>query len=232
MSAVSIKTLKHDLLTILTSVDFYRGNDNLIIDEIITFFLAGMKTIQISTTNLIYHLTKHTEIRERLLKEVLPSVEAAKDNIVDNLEYDTVMDFEYLQQCYYEALRMEPPTAQSILQSFTADIDVNIGGGKSVLIKAGQRIGINFESIHHDSVQWPEPHLYVPERFNLRDKDNKWTQTSEGKPRNPLSFTPFMGGKRVCLGKTFAETNIRFTIPLLYHHFEFSFVSDEQAHSK
>jgi cytochrome P450 len=44
-----------------------------------------------------------------------------------------------------------------------------------------------------------------------------------------LSFTPFMGGKRVCLGKTFAETNIRFTIPLLFHHFDFSFVSEEQA---
>jgi len=41
-----------------------------------------------------------------------------------------------------------------------------------------------------------------------------------------------MGGKRVCLGKTFAETNIRFTIPLLYHHFEFSFVDKAQGESK
>lgn len=47
-----------DLLSILTSTDFL-GNDNLIIDEIVTFFLAGMKTMQISTTNLIYYLTKH-----------------------------------------------------------------------------------------------------------------------------------------------------------------------------
>jgi cytochrome P450 len=30
-----------------------------------------------------------------------------------------------------------------------------------------------------------------------------------------------MGGKRVCLGKTFAETAVRFTLPLMYHHFDF-----------
>ena len=41
-----------------------------------------------------------------------------------------------------------------------------------------------------------------------------------------------MGGKRVCLGKTFAETNIRFTIPLLFHHFDFKFVSEDQALNK
>jgi cytochrome P450 len=33
-----------------------------------------------------------------------------------------------------------------------------------------------------------------------------------------------MGGKRVCLGKTFAELNARFTIPMLLHHFDFEFV--------
>jgi cytochrome P450 len=37
--------LKDDLLSILISEEFFKGNDNLIIDEIVTFFLAGMKTI-------------------------------------------------------------------------------------------------------------------------------------------------------------------------------------------
>lgn len=92
----SSSTQEHDLLTILTSTDFYKGNDDLIIDEIVTFFFAGMKTIQISTTNLIYYLTKHQDIKAKLLKEILPPVEKAKNNIVEDLEYDTVMEFEYL----------------------------------------------------------------------------------------------------------------------------------------
>ena len=41
----SALTEENDLLTILTSTEFFTGDDNLIIDEIITFFFAGMKTI-------------------------------------------------------------------------------------------------------------------------------------------------------------------------------------------
>lgn len=85
---------------------------------------------------------------------------------------------------------------------------------------------MNFDYIHHDPVQWPEPQRYVPERFD--SKDIKWSQTSEGKPRNPLAFTPFYGGKRVCLGKTFAEVTVRFTMPLIYYHLDFEFVNPEE----
>jgi len=45
------------------SSEFFNNNDQEIIDEIVTFFLAGMKTIQISTTNMIYYLTKHPEYK-------------------------------------------------------------------------------------------------------------------------------------------------------------------------
>ena len=34
-----------DLLSILMQSEFFEGNDDLILDELITFFLAGMKTI-------------------------------------------------------------------------------------------------------------------------------------------------------------------------------------------
>jgi cytochrome P450 len=81
----------------LINTDFFQGNDdNLIIDEIISFFLAGMKTIQISTTNLIYYLTKYPEIKRKLLSEILPPLEKVADNIVEDFSYDTVMDYEYL----------------------------------------------------------------------------------------------------------------------------------------
>ena len=96
------------------------------IDEILTFFLAGMKTIQVSTTNLIYYLTKHSEIKTKLLNEILPPVQLASDNIVENLSYDTVMDFNYLQHCYYESLRIEPPVSGSIPQMFTKDSVINV----------------------------------------------------------------------------------------------------------
>lgn len=79
--------------------------------------------------------------------------------------------------------------------------------------------------MHHDPKEWREPSLYKPERF---DSQSEWSLTPEGKKRNPLSFTPFLGGKRVCLGKTFAEVTVKFTVPLMYHYMDFEFVNADQ----
>jgi hypothetical protein len=42
-----------------------------------------------------------------------------------------------------------------------------------------------------------------------------------------LSFSPFLGGKGVCLGKTFAETISKITGPNLIWNFDFSFVDEK-----
>jgi len=42
------------------------------------------------------YLANNSEIRSKLFAEILPAVEAAKDDIVGNLKYETVKDFEYL----------------------------------------------------------------------------------------------------------------------------------------
>lgn len=61
------------------------------------FFMAGMKTIQVTTTNMIYYLTKNPEVKAKLMKEVLPPVEKVSDRIIEDLDYDTVMEFDYMQ---------------------------------------------------------------------------------------------------------------------------------------
>ena len=76
--------------------DFFREREECMIDEIFTFFFAGMKTIQISSTNLLYYLTKHQEYREKLMKEIRPPVDAVKNDVVKGLTYETVMELNYL----------------------------------------------------------------------------------------------------------------------------------------
>ena len=75
-----------------------------------------------------------------------------------------------------------------------------------------------------DPIEWPEPRKFIPERF---DPTSKWFKRADGTNRNPQSFCPFLGGKRVCLGKTFAEVTVRFTLPLYFHYFEYEFEQDE-----
>ena len=51
--------------------------------------------------------------------------------------------------------------------------------------------------------EWIDPMKYVPERF---DSESKWSLTPAGTKRHPMSFGPFLGGKRICMGKSFAES--------------------------
>lgn len=115
---------KSDLITILLEHQFYANDDELIVDELLSIFIAGMKTVQISTTNLICYLEQQPEIKARLLAEIIPAVESARDDIVNKLEYDTVMEFEYLNWCYYESLRIEPPLPQSVTACFNSDVTI------------------------------------------------------------------------------------------------------------
>lgn len=47
------------MLGIMLESDLFNNNYDEIIDEVITMFFAGMKTIQTSTTNLIYNMAKN-----------------------------------------------------------------------------------------------------------------------------------------------------------------------------
>ncbi len=42
-----------------------------------------------------------------------------------------------------------------------------------------------------------------------------------------MSFGPFLGGKRICLGKTFAENVIRLMLTMITTQFDFAFVNEE-----
>ena len=84
--------------------------------------------------------------------------------------------------------------------------------------------------MRHDPKQWREPSRYEPARF---ESDSIWQLSPDGKPRNPKAFTPFKGGKLIFSGKTFATLTIRFTVPLLFHAFDFKFFDSEtQANNK
>jgi len=74
--------------------------------------------------------------------------------------------------------------------------------------------------LHRNKEEWIEPEKFIPERF---DPQSKYYLTPTGKKRHPMSFGPFLGGKRICLGKTFAETISKIIGPTILAHFDFEF---------
>ena len=72
--------------------------------------------------------------------------------------------------------------------------------------------------------EWIEPEKFIPERF---DSSSRYFLTPKGKKRNPYSFSPFLGGNRICVGKTFAEMVSKFVTPTLLTNFSWELTVDK-----
>jgi cytochrome P450 len=77
------------------------------------------------------------------------------------------------------------------------------------------------KGLAHNPEEWIEPEKYIPERFDPR---SKYYLTPKGQKRHPMSYSPFLGGKRICLGKTFAEMVSKVIGPTLLLEFDYDFV--------
>jgi len=118
-----------------------------------------------------------------------------------------------------ESLRFEPAVSTSVTAYMTKDVKL-----KNLWLRKDDKFIIQIRHLHMNPDEWIEPHRYIPERF---DQNSPYYLTPKGEKRNPFSFIPFIGGKRVCLGKTFADLTMKNTISGLVNSFNFEF-SDEK----
>ena len=80
------------------------------------------------------------------------------------------------------------------------------------------------EAMHYDPTEWQRPNEFLPERF---DPNSELIKKPDGGKRNPLAFGAFLGGQRICLGKTFAELVLKYTLPMYTHFFTFEWVNKD-----
>ena len=209
----------------MSNDEFYLSHDTgRLVDDILVMFIAGMETIQISTTNVIQHLIEEPDMKKRLLDETeAVLLEAEKTNLVEGLTAEMVENFNFTRNCFYEALRMDAPTSVSGAASFSEDVKI----GK---VNFTKDIGFTLMIflMHMDPDEWIFPKQFLPDRF---DSNSEYYLRPDQTKRSPLTFNPFLGGKRVCLGKSFAEITVRHTLPLLYHFLNFEFAEANQKYT-
>lgn len=209
--------------------DLIKNNSQIIEDDILTFFFAGALTIQASTSNLIMYSINLPEVKSKILAEVDTLMDLCKDDVRNKLTVEVAEEhLIYTRYAYMESLRIEPPASLTTIQTFNRDVTFE-SGVKSKLpkftLKKGEAFMIAIEEIQKDPKQWHEPDSFIPERF---DEKSPYYLRPNGEPRHPLAYSPFLGGKRICLGKTFAEITTRLTVPILMHSLNFEYV--EKAH--
>jgi len=209
------------VLSLLLQDPNYQDTEDLI-DDVIVLFLAGAKTVQSTTSNIIVTLLEEHDVREKFLGVTEPFMASVIDNLMEKMTLEAVDELDYVKMVYQESMRRDPPLPISGTQEMTRDVTI-----KGVEFRKGDPFWIMMKYVQNDPKQWREPERFVPERF---DPGSEWFLKPDGTRRNPFAFVPFLGGSRVCLGKTFAEVTMRLTLPLYYHYFDFELV--EEKHKK
>lgn len=136
-------------------------------------------------------------------------------NVLDLINFDNQGDLSYYTYCHNESLRMQPPVFISSTIMMMKDCQCDY-----LKLKKGDGISIDIGRLHNNPAEWQEPDQFIPERF---DSKSPYYLTPGGKPRNPFSFLPFLGGQRICIGKTFIEAVSKLTVPSLISNFEMEF---------
>jgi cytochrome P450 len=105
-----------------------------------------------------------------------------------------------------EALRLYPPIH---IGNRMMKEECSFDGGS---IPAGERMFYSIYLTHRDPEIWENPHAFQPERF------------AHGRKTPPMSYIPFGGGPRACIGAAFGQAEARIVLARLLttHTFEFT----------
>jgi cytochrome P450 len=165
-------------------------SDELIVDNILAFLMAGYDTTAFALTWTLYLISQSPNWEARMLAEIR---EIAGEGPVTAGHVPKLV---VVQQVLNESLRLYP-TAPIIVRDFPQDAE--IGG---VRISRGTVGIIPIFAIHRHRSFWSDPDTFDPGRF-----------APERTPKpSRYQFMPFGAGPRICMGAAFAT--IEMTIML------------------
>jgi cytochrome P450 len=157
-------------------------------DEVATFTLAGHETTANSLSWTLALLSAYPWARDQLEAE-LDSVLGDRDPEAGDAD-----KLPWTRAVVSEAMRLYPP-AWTIERNALADDEV---GGTAV--PAGSLVAVPPYLVHRHPDFWPDPAGFDPRRFLASGAGH-----GTGQPRHRYAYIPFGGGRRACVGASFAE---------------------------
>jgi cytochrome P450 len=170
-------------------------SDEDIVNEAITFLLAGHDTTSGIMSWMLYFLAAHPEYQEKLNKEL---VQVWPPGTEFNDVAEEVHKCELLKAVINETLRLRPNTPAWLDR--VAKEDVKIAGK---IVPKGTVIGLGFQFLQTNPDHWERAEEFWPERF------------TEGGRRDNYAFVPFSAGSRNCLGMKFAQQEMAIFVATL-----------------
>ncbi|MDT5350929.1 MAG: hypothetical protein QOH91_4216 [Mycobacterium sp.] len=190
-----------DLLNVLLRADDGTWPRQRVRDEALTFMLAGHETTANAMSWFWYLMAMNTEARDRMLAEI-DDVLGGRCPTADDLSR-----LPWTTACLQESLRYFSAVWLIARQAIEDDV---IGGHH---IRRGTTVIIPIHHIHHDPRWWPDPETFDPSRFLATDRM---------RPRS--AYLPFGGGRRICIGQSFALMEMVLIAAIMSQRFTFDLV--------
>ncbi|KAF4344530.1 putative bifunctional P-450:NADPH-P450 reductase [Fusarium beomiforme] len=177
-------------------------SDENIVDNLITFLVAGHETTSGLLSFAFYYLLENPEKLQKARDEV--------DEVLgdENLTVDHLSKMPYINMIFRETLRLMPTAPGFYVTPFKDEV---IGGQYNV--SAGKPLFCFLHMIHRDPEVWgPDAEEFKPERMS----DELFNKL----PKN--SWKPFGNGMRGCIGREFAWQEAQIITIMLLQNFDFS----------
>jgi cytochrome P450 len=157
-------------------------SDQLLVDNIVSFLMAGYDTTALALTWSLYLISQSPDWEMRMLQEIEDVVGSGPVTSAH------VAKLRIVQQVLNESLRLFP-TAPVVIRDIVEDLQFN-----GTTIPRGTIGIIPIYAIHRHHSYWDDPHRFDPGRF-AHDDRSKLAR---------FQFMPFGAGPRICIGAAFA----------------------------
>ncbi|CAG2105202.1 unnamed protein product, partial [Medioppia subpectinata] len=155
--------------------------ENEIIAQGILFFATGYLTTATTLAFCSYELALNPDVQQKLYEEVMSSMDTNGE-----IDYEVLIKLPFLDAVIAETLRLHPP---SVKISRIATKDYRLGN-TGIFLHKGDVVEIPIHAIHHSEDYYPNPEMFIPDRF-LPENRHKII---------PYTYLPFGSGPRNCIG--------------------------------
>jgi cytochrome P450 len=180
--------------------------EGLIVDNVVTFLMAGHETTAQALTWSLYLLALFPEWQERVRAEIRGVAGEGK------IGREEIAKLPLLDAVFQEAMRLYPPAPTLMRRT---RVPVRLG---DIALGAGATIIIPVYVVHRHRLLWRDPLSFDPSRFTPEAKAN----------RHCCAYMPFGAGPRTCIGGSFAMLEGKTILATLLNRASFALPEGEE----